>query len=126
MLPIERSSFILLAQPAAAEWINSLPRDEGADSDPVTAEMLNSQPPVYLVDLFENPEAMDSCFQENWPKMWESWLASWCPEPDQWPQDRKLEEFGKWFQILPTPMVFDALTRGPGDIVKPNSGIVMP
>ena len=126
MLPIERSSFILLCQQPVADWINALPREEGQETEDITTDMLNSQPPVYLVELFETPDSMDDAFQSNWPKMWESFLAGWSPDTSKWPQERTLDGFGQWFQVLPTPLVFDSLTTGPGEIEKPHSGIVLP
>lgn len=127
MLPIERSSFILLSQQPAADWVNGLPTPEGhAEEEPVTAEMLNAQPPIFLTELFESPDAMDESFKNHWARIWESWLTSWTPEKEMWPKERTLESFGQWFQVLPTPMVFDALTQMPGEIAKPHSGIILP
>ncbi len=93
-----RDAIILKPKKVFVDWV--LKVDEDNDDETFIIDTK-----IYLIDGEEIDS--DEWLEENYNDLFESQLNFWCSNPDQWPQNRTISEFKKWFEIDFSMMVYD-------------------
>ena len=68
---------------------------------------LHSEPTVYLVPAWPDPDEQRGIFRECWPWLFEAMLKGWVTDPALWPSGRMQSMFEKWFEVEAYSIVKD-------------------
>jgi hypothetical protein len=110
METINRSAITIKFKEKFLDWVNNLP-DRG---DLIfTMEMLNEDPPAYLMPAYENDDAKKRWFNKNKIEILEEAFESICTEPTWWPQVKSPKEFDEYLSVEFHSMVWDMLEDKP-------------
>ena len=91
---LNRSLVTVKAKEPFREWLLSLP-----DPCDETIERINEDSPAYLLPEFEDDKQRDRILKESFAMIFEDQLADWWTREDDWPQNRDLKMFKKWFSV---------------------------
>lgn len=98
---VNRNALTIEPTEAYLEWAKSTP-----DSTPdLTLEDLCEESTVYLIPEVE-PNA-EQWLKENYQRIFEEELESWCTDETQWPNDLSYEKFRTFFKVSYSSLVFD-------------------
>jgi hypothetical protein len=85
------------------EWV----RNADDESKHITAEDIEREPNVYLVDDYEMDGEKDQLISNNYEDIFEEELYGWITDESMWPKNRDLKTFLNWFHVEFHSMVFD-------------------
>jgi len=106
---VNRSAVVAKARKPFLEWLYSLPDQEEAET---TLADINRDSSVYLLPIVwvqgEENGIMEECYSE----IFKMELYKWWTDENDWPPDRTLEMFNKWFD-LEFYSVIEDLVDGP-------------
>lgn len=105
---VNRGMILVFPREPYVEWANDV-SEEGHEFDPSHA-----MPTAYLIPEFETLEEVDAFVRDHYGAIFEEELAAWRPEPEDWPDDRGLDEFWEWFGVDFTAHVADLAGPGTG------------
>ncbi len=91
---INRSAVTIKAKEPFLNWLKSLP-----DPAAVTLDEVNQDSNVYLLPECEVDDEQGDILAECYDLIFEEELASWWTVRKDWPPQRNLETFKKWFDI---------------------------
>lgn len=91
---VNRGLVIALAKEPFREWLQSLP-----DPCDVTLEEINEDCSVYLIPEFEDDKQRDRVLKKFYDMIFEDQLSGWWTREEDWPQNRDLRTFKKWFDL---------------------------
>ena len=91
---VNRGLVIALAKEPFWEWLQSLP--EPCD---MSLEEINEDRTAYLVPEFEDDKQRDRVLRKFFTMIFEDQLADWWTREEDWPQQRDLRTFKKWFDL---------------------------
>ncbi len=93
---LNRCAITVRAKQAFLDWLLQLP-------DPVDAEQslkaINREPHVYLLQNYAYIAKQDELIAHCYDLILESELGGWWLKPSDWPTNRMLTEFKKWFEV---------------------------
>jgi hypothetical protein len=70
-------------------------------------ETLRSEPAVYLVPGWEDPDEERAVLKEFWAALFDAMLEAWVTDESLWTKKRSMEMFREWFEIQTFEMVQD-------------------
>ena len=91
---LNRSLVTVKAKEPFREWLLSLP-----DPCDETIEEINEDSSAYLLSEFEDDKQRDRILKESFAMIFEDQLAAWWTRESDWPQNRNLQMFKKWFAV---------------------------
>jgi|WetSurMetagenome_2_1015567.scaffolds.fasta_scaffold50828_3 hypothetical protein len=91
---VNRGLLIAVAKEPFREWLQSLP--EPCD---MTLEEINEDRTAYLVPEFEDDKQRERVLRKFFTTIFEDELADWWTRDEDWPQQRDLRTFKKWFDL---------------------------
>lgn len=101
---LNRSAVVLGPKQPYLEWARR-DDEEGLAED--VFETLRSEPSVYLLPGWEDPEEERLVLEEFWPALFEAMLGAWVADERLWPKGRSMEMFREWFEVRTFEMVQD-------------------
>ncbi len=99
---INRGVLIIRAKGPFRDWLLSLP-----DPDDVTLEEINEDNAVYLVPEYEDDNERDIILKKMYKTIFEEQLEGWWTDEKDWPKNRSLTMFKKWFDVEFHSVVID-------------------
>ena len=99
---INRSAVTIKAKEPFLNWLKSL-----SDPPAVTLNEVNQDSNVYLLPEYEVDDEQGDIVAECYDLIFEEELASWWTVRKDWPPQRNLETFKKWFDIEFHSVVID-------------------
>jgi len=99
---INRGLVIAFAREPFREWLHSLPNPCN-----ITLEEINDDRNAYLIPEFEKDGQRDRALKKVYKSIFESELSDWWVKEEDWPQNRDLRTFRKWFDLKFFPIVED-------------------
>ena len=106
MREINRSLLVVRAKEPFLDWVNSLP-----DPADVTLEDLNNDRSAFLLPEYEEDRRKDYLLRKYFKEIFEEELNSWWMDQDDWPSQRDLKTFKKWFEVEFHSIVFDLVDK---------------
>lgn len=106
MIEINRSLLVVRAKEPFLDWVNSLP-----DPADVTLENLNEDRSAFLLPEYEEDRRKDYLLRKYFAEIFEEELSGWWGDPDDWPTQRDLRTFKKWFEVEFHSLVFDLVEK---------------
>jgi len=91
---INRGLVIALAKEPFREWLQSLP-----DPCDISLEEINKDSSAYLIPEFEDDKQRDRVLGRFFTLIFEDQLAGWWTKEEDWPRQRDLRTFKKWFDL---------------------------
>ena len=91
---INRGLVIALAKEPFREWLQSLP-----DPCDISLEEINKDSSAYLIPEFEDDKQRDRVLGRFFTLIFEDQLAGWWTKEEEWPRQRDLRTFKKWFDL---------------------------
>lgn len=104
---INRGAVLLRYKKPMVEWVNAT-HPAGEDEEVLTAEELNSDRTLYLVDD-RDAEEIESWLGLNFAQLFETELEDWSEDEDQWPADRSFEVFLEHFEVECHGLIIDTV-----------------
>jgi hypothetical protein len=98
---------IRLKQPFL-DWLNSLP-----DPLDLPLEMLNRDPPVYLLPFIDLLDQQDNLLEDFHDLIFEGRLAGYWTNEGDWPEERTFEMFKAWFEFSFSSVIVDLVDGEP-------------
>ncbi len=99
---VNRGVLILKAKEPFREWLLSLP-----EPDDVTLDEINEDNTVYLVPEYEDDDERDRLLKILYKELFEEQLEGWWTDEKDWPKNRNLTMFKKWFDVEFHSVVID-------------------
>jgi hypothetical protein len=99
---VNRSVLIVKAKEPFRQWLLSLPEPD----DAFLAE-INEDNSVYLVPEYENDTEKDEILKLVYEEIFEEQLEDWWRDEKDWPKNRNLRLFKKWFDLEFHSVVID-------------------
>lgn len=93
---INRSAVTIEAKKPFLDWIKNLPDPE---SQNITLQEINEESNVYLLPEFEDDNKRDRVLREYFDDIFIQELNAWWTSDKDWPKDRNIRMFRKWFDI---------------------------
>lgn len=103
---INRSGFAVLPRQPFADWAN---QQHDKLNQQMNLEEHRAEGNVYLTEEFQSEEDLPEQLSQHFEKIFDNELAAWDEFGDYWPQQRTLELFLQWFEIIPQVMAIDLL-----------------
>ena len=103
MNSINRSVILVKPKSPYIEWANSL--DE--DGPKLNIEKPYDENTIYLVDEIGYQSDIEKVIKKHYAKIFEYELFSWHRREEDWPQQRDLRTFRKWFSVEAHSEVID-------------------
>jgi hypothetical protein len=91
---VNRGLVLLSAKEPFREWLLSLP-----DPSDVSLDELNEDRTAYLIPEFEDDKQRDTILRKFFGIIFEEQLAGWWTREEDWPRNRDLRTFRKWFDL---------------------------
>ena len=91
---INRSALIIKAKKPFLDWLRSLP-----DPADVTLDYVNRDNNVYLLPEYELDDEQGNILAQCYELIFEEELEGWWIVREDWPPQRDLKTFKKWFDI---------------------------
>lgn len=91
---VNRGLVIALAKEPFREWLQSLP-----EPCETSIEEINEDRTAYLVPEFEDDKGRDRVLKKFYEMIFEDQLADWWTREEDWPQQRDMRTFKKWFDL---------------------------
>ena len=89
------------------EWLQFV---DSTNAD-LTLDEVQHDPSVYLLPSFESDEERDEALGAVCNEIFEDQLEAWYTNRAEWPADRSLEVFSRWFEVRFHSMVSDLLSQ---------------
>jgi hypothetical protein len=105
---VNRSAITVTAKQPFLDWLYQLPNPVGCE---ITLDHVNEERHVYLVPDYELNSEREEILQEFFDLIWEIELDGWWTEESDWPVDRSLDEFKRWFDIKFHSLVEDLVNE---------------
>lgn len=99
---VNRSVLIVKAKEPFQQWLRSLPDPEDAS----LAE-INEDNSVYLIPEYEDDSEKEKVLKLVYGEIFEEQLDDWWRDEKDWPKDRNLTLFKKWFDVEFHSVVID-------------------
>ncbi len=99
---VNRSVLIVKAKEPFRQWLLSLPDPEDAS----LAE-INEDNSVYLIPEYEDNTEKEKVLKMVYAEIFEEQLDGWWRDEKDWPKDRNLRLFKKWFDVEFHSVVID-------------------
>ena len=99
---VNRSVLIVRAKEPFREWLMSLPEPED-----VSLRELNEDNSVYLIPEYEDDFEKDKVLKLIYKEIFEEQLEDWWRDEKDWPKNRNLSLFKKWFDVEFHSVVID-------------------
>ena len=99
---VNRSVLIVRAKEPFRQWLRSLPDPEDAS----LAE-INEDSSVYLVPEYEDDSEKEKILKMMYEEIFEEQLEDWWRDEKDWPKNRNLSLFKKWFDVEFHSVVID-------------------
>ena len=93
---VNRCAITVQAKQAFLDWLRSLPDPVSVE---MTLELINNEPHVYLLPEYEDANEQDKLLRQFFDIVFEMELDGWWTVEGDWPQNRNLKMFSKWFDI---------------------------
>ncbi|WP_296054774.1 hypothetical protein [uncultured Amphritea sp.] len=103
---INRSGFAVLPRQSFADWAN---QQQDELNQPMTLEEHRAEGNVYLTEEFQSEADVSRQLKLHYEKIFANELAAWDEFGDHWPQERTLDMFLEWFEVMPQVMAVDLL-----------------
>jgi hypothetical protein len=100
---INRSAVIAIAKQPFIDWLHAV----DPSSQDIDLSIVNREPSVYLVPVFESDEDFMEWLEEHCDIIFEEQLAGWWTDERSWPPHRGIEVFEEWFECHRRSMVWD-------------------
>ena len=100
---VDRTAVVLKPTAKFLEWLKS----SDDDMPDLTIEQLRTNCSVYLIPVFDEPEAAVSYFDERYQEIFQAEIAAWYVSQSKWPEDMSLVAFWQYFDIEIHDMVLD-------------------
>lgn len=91
---INRSAIVIRAKEPFVEWLRALP-----DPCLITTEEVNRDSTVYLIPQYVDDDDKLPILKQCYDLLFEDMLCSWWTVEADWPADRSLDMFQKWFEV---------------------------
>lgn len=99
---INRSVLTVKAKEPFVKWLNALP--EPAE---VSLEEVNEDTMAYLLPEYASDDEQDEIIAHFFGPIFQMELAGWWTDEKDWPKNRELALFTKWFEVEFHSMVVD-------------------
>jgi hypothetical protein len=99
---LNRCALTIKAKKPFLSWLKSLP-----DPCDMTLDQVNSETSVYLLPDYTFDNQQEEILAHYFDLVFEEQLAAWWTAEENWPEDRSLKVFKKWFDVEFHSMVFD-------------------
>lgn len=106
MVEIDRMALILKPKQAFIEWLKTVVQDPELPD-----ETLIVDPTVVLIPVIDSDEDLGIYINEHCRQWLEHEFASWCINEKEWPINRDLDTFQKYFDVSVHSLVIDNLTE---------------
>lgn len=103
---VNRQAAVVRLRQPFVDWINETEKRTGGTTR-FTAEEVNREPNVYLLEQHELPEDNRSYLEKFSTAIFEAKLSGWYNDPDMWPKSQSSEVFSKWLKVDLLSMVID-------------------
>ena len=100
---INRTVVLLAPKQPFLDWLNIVEPDE----EPLTLDDLREDNEVFLIPQYNDDSDSEKWIEARWSFLFEHMLMGWVDEEILWPQDRTLEMFREWFDIVIHTMAWD-------------------
>ena len=91
---VNRGLLVMKAKEPFREWVASL-----AGKEKITLRDINQDSPAYLVPECENDLQKAGFIETQYADIFIKQLLRWCPHDSQWPRNRTLSLFNRWFEL---------------------------
>jgi hypothetical protein len=99
---INRCVVIVRAREPFLQWLKSLP-----DPSDVSLEQANRDNTVYLLPEYGFDDEQEELIEQFFDIIFEEQLEGWWTDKSDWPSNRDLATFKKWFDVEFHSVVFD-------------------
>ena len=99
---INRSVLTIKAKEPFVEWLKSLP-----DSAVYTIEEINLNSTAYLLPDYESNDKQTEILEQFFDIIFEEQLNGWWTDERDWPVNRDIVTFNKWFDVEFHSVVLD-------------------
>lgn len=106
MVEIDRMALVLRPRQPFIDWLKAI-----ADDEHVTDQTLQTDPTVVLVPVIDNEEELGVYVAQNYRPWLEHEFGSWCLKEEDWPKDRDLQAFQKYFDLDIHSLVIDSIAE---------------
>jgi hypothetical protein len=110
---VNRSAITITAKQPFLDWIRNLPDSKIHDT---TLEEINEESNVYLLPEWEDDQQRDGILREYFDDIFIQELNAWWTSDKDWPKDRNIAMFKKWFEIQYHSIVEDLGENGIFDL----------
>lgn len=100
---LNRTVVLLAPNEPFLDWLNDVDPDEQA----LTLEDLREDNEIFLIPQFSDNIDSEKWVEARWSSLFEHMLMGWVEDEGQWPQNRNLDMFRKWFNIEIHTMAWD-------------------
>ena len=100
---LNRTVVLLVPKQPFLDWLNNVDPDE----QDLTLEDLCEDNEVFLIPQFSDNLDSEKWIEARWSALFEHMLMGWVEDEDQWPKDRTLDLFRKWFGTAIHTMAWD-------------------
>lgn len=100
---VDRMAVVLKPTETFLQWVNQL----GSDLPDLTLAQIRSNCSVFLVPVFDEPEAAVAYFDERHRDIFAAELSGWTMDESTWPKDMGLETFWQFFELEVHDTVLD-------------------
>jgi len=105
---VNRCVVTVLAREPFLIWLQSLP-----ESGDLTIDEVNQDATAYLLPDYEDDDEQQLILAQYYDLIFEDQLAGWWTEESDWPENRDLQVFTRWFSVefhsIVVDLVDDAL-----------------
>lgn len=105
---INRSGFAILPRQPFVDWAN---QQHDELNQQLSLEEHRAEGSVYLTEEFQSEEDLSEQLAQHYEKIFDNELAAWEEFGDHWPEERTLELFLEWFEVIPQVMAIDLLKK---------------
>ena len=91
---INRSVLIVKAKEPFTKWLNALP-----DCADISLEDVNEETAAFLLPEYASDEEQDAIIADFFEPIFQMQLAAWWEDEKNWPVNRDLSLFLKWFEV---------------------------
>jgi len=108
---INRCVIIVRAKQPFLDWLLSLP-----DMLDVSLDEINRDPKAYLLPFIDELSGQPALLEEFYEQIFEEQLAGWWTVEKDWPENRTIDLFLNWFDVLFCSWVQDLVDDEPLEV----------
>src|ERR1700736_5269709 len=98
-----RTAVVVVPSKPFSDWLHSV----DATSTNLTLADLNHEPTVYLLSEADSDSETENALAEICDRIFEEELDAWYHAPADWPEDRGIRNFARWFTYSFHSMLVD-------------------